>query len=107
MTKSSMGAAKMRRTNIRIQHQEHHIRETQARSYSAAARRTAPNSRVNIFVRFYRRLSRWFGGLFSGPDFTSIATLDLTSDRAAGVVWLRQTFSKNLKMISTRDGKPV
>jgi len=109
MAKSSMGAARMRQTNRRIQHQEKAIRETAAREHRQHIRQIAKAPPPSAIRQIVSRISKWFSGLFSG-DLKAISALDFRidrGDRGRGARQLRAIFGQNLKMRSTRDGRPV
>ena len=103
----------MRRANRRIQFQELAIRETQTRAYEQQVHLKQP-----IIVSWYHRVERairnFVVGFFRSP-FSAIRGLNLLNDmtmgpnqhRGAGAAKLREWFGDQLKMISTRDGKPV
>ena len=122
MAKSSMGAARMRRSNRRIQHQANAIRKTQMRVYRQQSRQIARDQATawGKIIAIYQHAITWFGGFFDeifsyGFDtplgaLGAIKSLNLTidqGDRGRGARQLRAIFGQQLKMISTRDGKPV
>lgn len=110
MAKSNMRAARMRRTNRHIQVIERRQRQMRYAEYAQHRHSTSSSKFINSWLDQAKSIFRWFGdflgGLFSRAT-PGIASLNLTSDRGAGAVWLRQTFNQNLRMRSTRDGKPV
>ena len=108
MAKSSMGAARMRRTNRRIEFHERAIRETATRDY-VQQRKMVDSKPPSAIRRFYNRVSKWLSGFFS-PSYKAINKLNLTidkGDRGRGARQLRAIFGQQLKMISTLDGRPV
>jgi len=105
MTKSKTGTHK-RPVNVPV----HHFfdKKSQFQSQSARTNKWETVEYVSkgwLSIK-WGKFKSWFGGWFKTK---SITTLDLREDspRGAGAAWLRQTFSPKLKMVSTRDGRPV
>ena len=120
MTKSNVRAVRRRRTNERIAHQYDQVQQAKVRAYQERAiekRETMVAKRSSLFskaVNYVRRALRSFVR-FLRPNYSSIRGLDLrdgglfgeTRKRDAGAQQLRAWFGTNLKMVSTRDGRPV
>ena len=112
MTNSNVHAARMRkqlkrdRSNARFAHEMQNFAERELAKRKAREDTKIRNKIKNAAID----VRDFVGGMFrrfASFDSKRVATLDLTSSRGAGALWLRQTFGHQLKMISTRDGKPV
>ena len=123
MVKSNVRSVRRRQTNRRIQNAEYNRRQqldTRAYKTKDHERAHAPKSgglipRVRVYAR---RVADFLRGLFTGRTAgTGIRGLDLRipniaggkfgAKRNAGAKWLRSVFGESLKMVSTRDGRPV
>jgi len=106
MTKSQIGTHK-RPTNVRVNRLFDHKQQIQSRtSANRSGWETIEYVRKGWISIQWGKVKSWFGGLFKS---TTIEALDLREKhpRGHGAKWLRQTFHQNLKMVSTRDGRPV
>ncbi len=109
MVNSNMHAVRTRKANRRSDFEG--AKEQALRTYHnhkvACANRTPVGKLKTHWRNSTGRFGRFVDRLFSVGSTPKISALDLTKSRGAGALWLRQTFSENLKMISTRDGRPV
>ena len=107
MVKSNVRSARRRQTNRRLDRGFDKKQQLKVRGFNRHIDRE-PIVRLSKPQIIWNRIIRWFRGwgLFSS---TTIGELDLRSDspRGAGAFWLRQNFHQNLRMRSTRDGRPV
>lgn len=128
MTRSNVRSVRRRQTNQRIQRQydkekQSRVHQYQQRSFEARQNATiAGDAWKGWYRKTIRYLANMFSGLFGRSAFRSIRKLDLRASDASrfgafrfnrardtGAAWLRNNVAGgyNLKMISTRDGKPV
>lgn len=124
MTKSKMTSVRRRRTNQRIQRQYDREKQARVRQYqerSFKARTTAGIAGLawsGWFRKTIRRVTNFFNRMFSPggalqrldlrhSDAERFGPFNPASRRNAGAEYLRHMFGGNLKMVSTRDGRPV
>ena len=105
MTKSKMGTHK-RPINVPVTPMFDKKRQIQSKNIRTRKWEAIEYTRVGWITTKWRKVTRWFNRFFS---IRAIRNLDLTdkTGRADGAKWLRGVFHQNLKMTSTRDGKPV
>ena len=114
MVKSSTGAAKMRRSNRRIQFQELAIRETQARAYESRSLKADRPEAFSWLFTVAAAIRDFARGFFRNP-IRAIGSLNLLhkmdmgpqQHRGVGAAKLREWFPGLGRMVSTRDGKWV
>ncbi len=107
MTKSQTGTVK-RPMNVPVHHFFDKKSQIQSQNFRTRKWETVDYVSVGWIRRVWGRFTGWLGGWFGyGGDCIDALDLREKNPRGHGAAWLRQTFSQNLKMISTRDGKPV
>ncbi len=114
-----MKSAGIRKHHRRIEHQTQiDKRDRQEREFKQKEHVPAVTERVAVSVadicskiarRFNRFVNRFLGKTSINLDLTSRSGRHAIfgTGRDAGAQWLRNVFGQQLKMRSTRDGKPV
>jgi len=107
MVKSNVRSVRRRQVNRRLSQNFDKKQQLKVRGFDRHIDRE-PIVRLSKTRIRWNRIKKWFSNL-RWFRTSSIDELDLRSNspRGAGAAWLRANFHQNLKMISTRDGRPV